>query len=84
MFSLKHLAGAAAMLVAFGSQAVTITSYDILFARASGFAVGWNHTYNGTINSLYPGIGQPSLYSGGSGTLNDGLLADNRNNNQFF
>ena len=77
---LKSLfAGVAALALASLAQATTITSYDITNARTSGFG-GWNHSYSGTITPSGP----TATYFGGSGTLNDGLLANNHNDNQLF
>ncbi|MBS1830586.1 MAG: PEP-CTERM sorting domain-containing protein [Acidobacteria bacterium] len=58
---------------------VTIVSYDITDAALSGHGGPWAHTYSGTItpgasftNSGFSGT--IATYSGGSGTLNDGVL----------
>jgi PEP-CTERM motif len=75
---IKHIATGAALLLAVGAQAQTISSYDIANARLSGFG-NWNHTYSGVI-----GGGNPTSYTGGSGTLNDGIIATSHFNNQLF
>jgi hypothetical protein len=61
------------------ASAVTIASYDIQNATTSGYGL-WNHTYDGTISSLGSNTAN---YSGGSGTLNDGLYQDRDNNHVF-
>jgi hypothetical protein len=82
MFSAKVLTtlGAAigAVALASSAQAVTIISYDVTGAQASGFG-GWAHTYGGTIS----GSG-PLNYTGGSGTLNDGANGTSTNDTQLF
>ena len=50
---------------------IPITSYDILDAVVSGG--GWSHAYTGTIT---PTVVPWANYSGGSGTLNDGVLGE--------
>lgn len=62
------------------SAAVSITSYNILNARTSGYG-GWGHTYNGTITSLG---GTLANYSGGGGTLNNGTIETNASTTQLF
>ena len=75
----KSALGAAALLaLATAAQAGVISTYDIANARLSGFG-GWDHTYTGTI-----GPGNPTCYTGGTGTLNDGILGNNHNANQLF
>ena len=61
------------------SSAVTITSYDITGARRlfapEGYCVGaWCWTYDGTITPSAAFSGADD-YFGGSGTLNDGIVA---------
>ena len=73
---LKKLAiGAAALALVGGAQAVSISSYDVTGAQLSGFGF-WSHTYSGSI------VG--NTYSGGSGTLNDGIIPTSEQNNQLF
>lgn len=64
-------------LIALGSaaSAASITSYDVTNAQPSGFG-NWSHTYSGTISA--------GNYTGGSGTLNDGIIPNDQNNNQLF
>ncbi|MDP1533773.1 MAG: PEP-CTERM sorting domain-containing protein, partial [Rubrivivax sp.] len=57
------------------AHAVTVHSYDIGNAQLSG-AGGWAHTYSGLI------VG--NNYSGGGGTLNDGIVPVDEFNNQLF
>jgi hypothetical protein len=57
------------------AQAVTVSSYDISLSQLSGFG-GWSHTYSGTITG--------NVYSGGSGTLNDGIIPTGESNNHLF
>ena len=67
---------------------VAIVSYDITDAVLSGHG-NWHHTYSGTIT---PGIsinnggfaGTAGTYTGGSGTLNDGVIANNKDLSQLF
>jgi PEP-CTERM motif len=79
----KTFARIAATLLFAGSAVaapVAITSYDITHTPGSGFG-GWSHTYNGTIVS--DGAGALN-YSGGSGTLNDGVIGTDVNTNHLF
>jgi len=57
------------------AQAVSITSYDISYSRLSGYG-GWSHNYSGTIAG--------NSYSGGSGTLNEGIVPNSTDNNHLF
>ncbi|MEH2005290.1 hypothetical protein [Nostoc sp.] len=59
---------------------VKISSYDVTNTHLSGFG-GWNHNYNGTINSNGNGTYN---YSDGSGTLNDGLIGTDLGNTHLF
>lgn len=59
--------------------AVTITSYDIEGTPTSGFG-NWHHTYDGLIT----GTAGDSDYSGGSGTLNDGIFGTNKDDTHLF
>ncbi len=75
----KSALGLASVLVVAGAaQAAGVASYDVANARLSGFG-GWNHTFTGAI-----GGGDPTSYTNGSGTLNDGILGNNHNSNQLF
>ncbi len=58
---------------------IGVSSYNITNASPAGFG-GWNHFYNGTITNN----SGTSNYSGGSGTLNDGLIGTNEQNTQLF
>jgi hypothetical protein len=74
---------ALALLIGVGqAQAgmLTVTSYDIDHGRPSGFG-GWFNTYTGTITANGNGTVQ---YSGGSGTLNDGVLPTSNLNSQLY
>lgn len=57
-----------------------ITGYDVNNARASGFG-GWSHTYSGAITSAGGGLYN---YTGGNGTLNDGVVSTGVSSNQLF
>jgi hypothetical protein len=60
---------------------VGITGYDILNADVSGTGA-WSHTYSGTIT---PTTGSLANYSGGTGTMADGVLAGtDHTNTQYF
>jgi hypothetical protein len=59
---------------------ITISGYDIENASVSGTG-GWGHTYNGTIT---PTSGSEVDYSGGSGTLNDGVIGTSMGTDQLF
>ena len=61
------------------AHAVTITGYDVSGASASGDG-NWGHTYTGAITPS----GAYFDYSGGSGTLADGIVPDGATNNQLF
>lgn len=68
--------------------AQTITSYDVEQAARSGFG-NWDHLYSGTIvdtgNFTANGIAFTRAdYSGGSGTLNDGLDGWSPSDTQLF
>src|SRR5579864_6026194 len=58
---------------------ITISSYDVLNAEASGFG-GWSYQYTGTITPN----GSLVNLTGGSGTLNDGLVTPAVVNNMLF
>lgn len=78
-FTRAAIVGAAAGLgFVLNAHALSITSYDITQARLSGFG-GWNHFYSGTIGS-----GDPTTYTGGRGTLNDGGIPTGTARNQLF
>lgn len=59
---------------------ITITSYDIDNANLSGTGA-WTHTYSGTITPTSTSIAN---YSGGTGTLNDGVISSSVLNTQLF
>lgn len=80
---IKSIALAASALVLTanaGAATLSITGYDITNASVNGSG-GWSHTYDGTITSTGSGTAN---YSGGSGTLNDGITTDSSINNQLF
>jgi hypothetical protein len=84
------LCAGAFLLSATVAHAVSITSYDITNANESGYG-NWSHSYSGTITSTgttgFPfGTSNDSLatYSGGSGTLNDGVQGTSVINTQLF
>ncbi len=62
------------------SQAAIVTSYDIERARGVGFG-SWRHVYDGTIT---PNPDETWNYTGGSGTMNDGLIGKSHLNTQLF
>lgn len=59
---------------------ITITGYDIANAQVSGSG-GWAHSYTGTIATV---SGSVANYSGGSGTLNNGIVETNEQSTQLF
>jgi len=71
MNAFKTIALCAALLATTGAaQAVSVTSYDIVNARPSGFG-GWSHDYTGAMLAKANGTFD---YTGGSGSLNDGVI----------
>lgn len=65
---------------------VAIVTYDIRDAAVSGWG-GWSHAYTGTITptgTFYSGGGGVANYSGGAGTLNDGVIGVGINDTQLF
>lgn len=58
----------------------SISSYDMSNVHTSGYG-GWNHTYSGLITAQNNGLFN---YSGGSGTLNDGLIGNNSNGSHLI
>ena len=52
----------------------TISTYDIEQTPPSGFG-GWGHNYNGTISDTGDG-NQIFNYTGGTGSLNDGIISN--------
>ena len=74
------------LLIPATGQAAPISSYDITNAINSG-AGGWSNTYTGTKTatgsssaSTYSGLGALYNYTGGVGTLNDGVYGTNHTN----
>ena len=61
------------------ASVIGVDSYDIENSRLSGSG-GWAHTYNGTITP----DGSTYDYTGGSGTLNDGLVGTGAQNTHLF
>ena len=70
---------------------LTIASYDVTDTPLSGFGC-WSHTYSGTItltNRTVIGCGNDppvpvANYTGGGGSLNDGVIASSVNGSQLF
>ena len=84
LFALLFLSALAAP-----AATVFISSYNITDAALSGYGGGWSHTYNGTITPGGSfvgagGTGTAATYTGGSGTLNDGVIAYSVTDNQLF
>lgn len=77
---LKILASIGTALAVSGAGATAITSYDVVNANASGTG-GWSHFYSGTISHAGGGLYD---YTGGSGTLNDGVTTGSEGNSQLF
>ncbi|PQO28130.1 hypothetical protein [Blastopirellula marina] len=70
------------------AEMIAITSYDITDAARSGMG-GWQHTYSGSIvdTGNYSASGLSftrANYSGGSGTLNDGLEGTGASDTELF
>lgn len=64
---------------------VAVVTYDIHDAAVSGWG-GWSHAYTGTVTptgTFYNG-GVVADYSGGAGTLNDGVVGVGINDTQLF
>ncbi len=74
------LAGVAVLSASASAASVGVTSYDFYGAYASGFG-GWSNTYSGAVTDLGNGAVN---YTGGSGTLNDGVVSSYINGNQLF
>lgn len=70
------------LLIGFQAYAapITITGYDILNATISGSG-GWSHNYSGTITNTGP---DTANYTGGSGTLNNGVVENTHSGSQLF
>lgn len=70
---------------------LTIASYDVTDTPLSGFGC-WSHAYSGTItltNRTVIGCGNDppvpvANYTGGGGSLNDGVIASSANGSQLF
>jgi hypothetical protein len=73
-------AAIASLALASSAGAATITSYDIQNATVSGFG-NWSHSYTGTIT---PTSGTYANYSGGVGTLNDGIVPTSEQSSELF
>lgn len=56
-----------------------ITGYNVSNTRLSGFG-GWSHTYSGTITPT----GSTYSYTGGSGTMADGIVGTSHQNTHLF
>lgn len=77
-----HTTGALLLLMSCAANAVpiAITGYDIDHTYVSGTG-GWYHDYSGAITPL---SGDLADYSGGSGTLNDGVIGTSHLDTQLF
>jgi hypothetical protein len=73
------LSVACAAALAPAARAQSIKSYDITHAMSS-VGSGWSNTYSGAITTTGSGLS----YTGGGGTLNDGLMPTSSSNNQLF
>ena len=63
---------------------ISITGYDILNADVSGNG-GWRHTYTGAIVNTGTGqFGPTASYTGGTGTMADGLDSLSETDTQLF
>ena len=64
---------------------ISVVSYDVVHALASG-AGGWHHAYTGSITptGAMNFLGPIADYTGGSGTLNDGVVGRTENDTQLF
>ncbi len=78
----KVLAGILLALASCAANAtpIAITGYDIENTYVSGIG-GWSHTYSGTITTVSQDIAD---YTGGSGTLNDGVISTSVSDTQLF
>ena len=84
----KKLSIALSAALAASASAQTVTSYNIRDAAESGFG-GWSHAYGGTITNTGSGTANGfafdrANYSGGSGTLNDGITGTGINDTQLL
>lgn len=77
---LAFLAITLACLPTVSATPITITGYDIANATISGFG-GWGHTYSGTIT---PVVGDSADYTGGGGTMNNGIIESTEGSIQLF
>lgn len=77
----RHILLAVGATLSLAAQATSVVSYDVTNANESWFG-GWGNHYFGTITPLGNGLVN---YSGGSGSLNDGVVpADVYTDNQLF
>jgi hypothetical protein len=60
---------------------IPVIGYDITNARVSGFGA-WSHVYTGSITPVIPNV--TANYTGGGGTLNDGIIGTSEDNAQLF
>lgn len=74
---------AALAFTAHTAAAATITGYDVLNADPTGTG-SWSHTYTGTIANAASGLTGVFDYTGGTGTLADGIVPPSPSNNQLF
>lgn len=80
----RHLGAVALLLLSLqhNAQALTISSYDVANTRPSGYG-SWSHSYTGAITLQAP-ANERADYSGGSGSLNDGIVPNSASGNQLF
>ena len=76
------------MPISTSGDVVTITQYDVEEAANDTFG-GWLHFYDGDVTGIGTGIAHEFgfeivNYTGGSGTLNDGVLGTGTNNTELF
>lgn len=78
----------AAFVPAAHAAPIAIAGYDVTDAVVSGYGL-WAHTYDGTITpkgsfTHFSVVGQKADYTGGGGTLNDGVIGDSAAKTQLF
>ncbi|MGF6115965.1 hypothetical protein ABIE30_003038 [Janthinobacterium lividum] len=64
-------------------NAQTIVTYDVTNGRAQN-AGHWSNNYNGEITPATPGSNWNYNYTGGSGSLNDGVIPNSIESTQFI
>ncbi|MDO8069952.1 PEP-CTERM sorting domain-containing protein [Janthinobacterium sp. SUN176] len=65
------------------ANAQTIVTYDIKNGRAKD-AGNWNNNYDGTLTRVHPTLDLIYDYSGGKGSLNDGIVPSGVESTQFI